>query len=107
MNACFFALCLALSGHRTPPPGDRVFGEDKLQHFFVSVLATSLAAGTARAAGLDGDASLRIGAGAGLALGVAKELHDLNRPDETASLLDLAWDAAGVAAATALVAQTR
>jgi uncharacterized protein YfiM (DUF2279 family) len=106
MNACLFALCLALSGHGAQRP-DRLFSEDKLQHFFVSALATSLAAATARAAGADADTSLRIGAGAGLALGIAKELHDRGRPGETSSALDLVWDAAGVGAAAALVAQSQ
>jgi uncharacterized protein YfiM (DUF2279 family) len=106
MNACLFVLCFALSGDRTRPP-DRLFSEDKLQHFFVSALATGLAAGAARAAGADGDQSLWIGAGAGMALGIAKELHDSTNPRETASAFDLVWDAAGVAGATVLVAQTR
>lgn len=106
MNACLFVLCLSLSGGGPSRP-DRLFAEDKLQHFFVSALATGLAAGAARAAGMDADDSLVLGAAAGLSLGVAKELRDLRRPEATASLLDLAWDAAGVGAATALVAQTR
>jgi uncharacterized protein YfiM (DUF2279 family) len=106
MNACLFVLCFALAGPEARRP-DRLFGEDKLQHFFVSALATSLVAGGARLAGANGDDSLRIGAAAGITLGVAKELHDRGRPDETASLLDLGGDLAGVAAATALVAQTR
>ena len=106
MTACLFVLCLALSGPEARRP-DRLFGEDKLQHFFVSALATGLSAGAARAAGLDADESLMLGAAAGVSLGVAKELLDLRRPQETASLLDLGWDVAGVGAATILVAQTR
>jgi uncharacterized protein YfiM (DUF2279 family) len=104
VNACLFVLCLSLADARRP---DRLFGEDKLQHFFVSALTTSLAASAARAAGADRDQSLRIGVAAGLTIGIAKELHDRGRPNETASVLDLVWDAAGVGAATALIAQTR
>ena len=106
MNACVFLLCLALTGPDATPP-DRLFSEDKLQHFFVSALVTGLGAGAARAAGLPADDALLLGAGVGVAVGAAKELHDLDRPQESASLLDFAWDLAGVGAATALVAQTR
>jgi len=106
LNACIFVLCMALTGQEGRAP-DRLFGEDKLQHFFVSALATGLSAGAARAVGFDADESLLIGAAAGVTLGVAKELHDLRRPQETSSLLDLGWDLAGVGAATVLVAQTR
>lgn len=105
MNACLFVICLALSGPEARRP-DRLFGEDKLQHFFVSALVTGLSAGAARAAGLDADDSLLVGAGVGAAVGAAKEIRDLGQPGETPSVLDFAWDLAGVGAATALVAQT-
>ncbi|HEU0014695.1 MAG TPA: hypothetical protein VFQ45_13500 [Longimicrobium sp.] len=106
MNACLLFLCMQLGGPQGPQP-DRLFGEDKLKHFFVSFMATSLAASGARAAGLDHDASLYVGAGAGAALGIRKELMDRRTPGATASFFDLAWDAAGIASATVLLAQTR
>ena len=106
MNACLLVLCLSLGGPERPP--DRLFGEDKLKHFFTSFLVTSLSASGARLAGLDHDTSLLVGAGVGAGVGVAKEMSDLrNQPQETPSLLDLAWDLAGVGAAAAVVAQAR
>lgn len=92
---------------RPAGPPDRLFGEDKFTHFFTSFLVATLSASGARAAGLDHDASLLVGAGAGVALGAAKELHDRRTPGATASLLDLAWDLAGTGAGVAVVAQGR
>lgn len=98
----------ALPAAAAPPRApDRVFGEDKWTHFFGSFFATSLASGAARAAGLDTEASLLVGAGAATALGVGKELADLRRPAGSASVWDLAWDLAGVGAAAAVVLRTR
>lgn len=109
MDRLLICLCLSLGGGRTdaPKPADRFFGEDKFQHFFTSFLATSLAASGARLAGASHDTSLLVGAGTGMTIGVAKELRDARTPGETASLLDLAWDAGGVGLATAIVAQAK
>ena len=106
VNTLMICLCLSLNGGgpRTP---DRFFGEDKLQHFFVSFLATSLSASGARAAGLDADTSLWVGAATGTTIGLAKELSDMRNPQETPSLLDFIWDLGGVGAAPAVVAQSR
>jgi uncharacterized protein YfiM (DUF2279 family) len=90
-----------------PRAPDRFFGEDKWTHFFGSFFATSLASGVARAAGLDAETSLLVGAGAATALGAGKELADLRRPSGSASVYDLAWDLAGVGAAAAIVLRTR
>jgi uncharacterized protein YfiM (DUF2279 family) len=84
------------------PRGDRLFGEDKWKHFFTSFLAASLAGSAARLGGMDARASAAVGAGAAVALGVAKEVADLRSPTGSASLLDLGWDAAGAAAAYAV-----
>lgn len=108
-------LCLLLAGCATlgggrqesPRPRDRFFAEDKLQHFFVSFLVTSLSASGARAAGMDADASLLVGAGTGVAVGLTKELNDLRTEGETGSFLDFVWDLGGVGAATVVVAQSR
>ena len=110
MDKLLLCLCLSLGGRgdaREPKPADRFFGEDKFQHFFTSFLATSLAASGARLAGANHDTSLLIGAGTGATIGLAKELHDARNPAETASVLDLVWDAGGVAFATVLVAQAK
>lgn len=109
MDKLLICLCLTLGGRGGSPrrPPDRLFGEDKFQHFFTSFLATSLAASGARLAGASHDSSVLIGAGTGATVGVLKELHDARDPRETASVLDLAWDAAGVGFATAIVAQVK
>jgi uncharacterized protein YfiM (DUF2279 family) len=108
MDKLLICLCLSLGGRGTEPkPADRFFGEDKFQHFFTSFLATSLAASGARLAGASHDSSLLIGAGTGATIGVLKELHDARNPAETASVLDLVWDAGGVAFASVIVAQAK
>jgi uncharacterized protein YfiM (DUF2279 family) len=109
MDKLLLCLCLSLGTGRgdAPKPADRFFGEDKFQHFFTSFLATSLAASGARLAGMDHDTSLLVGAGTGAGVGVLKELHDARNPRETASVLDLVWDAGGVGLATAIVAQAK
>jgi hypothetical protein len=40
-------------------------------------------------------------------LGLLKELSDARNPNEMASVLDLVWDAGGVAFATAIVARVK
>lgn len=88
-------------------PPDRLFGEDKWTHFLVSALATAVSAAGAEAAGLDDDASLAVGAGAGLTLGVGKELWDRTTPTGRPSALDLLWDAAGVGLGVWVASQGR
>jgi uncharacterized protein YfiM (DUF2279 family) len=108
MHACLLALCLSLSHAPAPRPADRWIGEDKLKHFFVSFFVTSLAASGARAAGAGDRAVLYSGAGAGVALGVLKELNDRRHPATSSpSLRDLAWDLAGVGTGVAVAAQSR
>lgn len=102
--AVCFCLSLPVGG---PPQEDRWVGEDKVKHFLASFVATSLAAGVARAAGADAEASAWAGAGAGATLGVWKELRDRGREGATPSARDLVWDAAGVTAATAVLLQVR
>jgi uncharacterized protein YfiM (DUF2279 family) len=88
-------------------PRDRWFGEDKLRHFFASLVVTSISASAARAAGFDHDQSLAAGVGVGVAAGVWKEIRDHRRPGGSASVRDLVWDLAGVAAAAAVFQQGR
>ncbi|MBV9773277.1 MAG: hypothetical protein JO040_04970, partial [Gemmatimonadetes bacterium] len=97
MNLCMLGLCLALSA-RPAPPRDKWVAEDKWKHFFTSFVATSLAASAARATGLSPQGSALVGAGAGGAAGVWKELHDRTDPKGDPSFKDLVWDAAGVGA---------
>lgn len=107
MNHLMLCLCLSM-GTGPETPADRFFAEDKLKHFAVSFVFTSLASSGARAAGLGRTPSLATGATAGMGIGIAKELRDRRSPESgTASLYDLAWDAIGVGTATVLVAQAR
>ncbi|HYJ78469.1 MAG TPA: hypothetical protein VEW03_02610 [Longimicrobiaceae bacterium] len=106
MNTLVLCLCMSLNGGGPRPP-DRFFGEDKLQHFFVSFLATSLSASGARMAGLDSDTSLWVGVATGTTIGLVKELSDTRSENETPSLLDFAWDLGGVGAATVVIHQSR
>lgn len=105
MNACLLVLCLSLTGGAAPD--DRWLAEDKFKHFFNSYVVTVLGAAGARAAGLDARQSLAVGAGVGAAAGVWKEIRDARTPGGSASVRDLVWDFAGVAAAVAVGAQAR
>jgi uncharacterized protein YfiM (DUF2279 family) len=100
-------LCLCLSVSAPPAPRDRWVAEDKLKHFFAAFVVTSLSASAARSAGLQPAASVWVGAGVGTGVGVWKEIRDRGQKDATPSLRDLAWDVAGVGAASALVRQAR
>lgn len=104
MNA--FALCLCLS-MAAPRSDDRWLAEDKWKHFFASFVVTSLAASGARAAGLEPDASLVVGAAVGTGAGIWKEWRDLHSLEGTVSGRDLVWDVAGVGAALVVARQAR
>ena len=103
LTSLMFCLCLNLSA----PQPDRWVGEDKFKHLVTSFVATSISASAARAAGLDARASVWAGVGFGAGVGVWKELRDRARPEGTASLKDLAWDAAGIGAAALVMREVR
>ncbi|HEU0298371.1 MAG TPA: hypothetical protein VFR37_02930 [Longimicrobium sp.] len=107
MNACLLFLCLSLGRPDAQQPRDPWFSEDKFKHFATTFLVTSLAASGARAAGLDHDTSLYVGAGTGATVGIAKELNDRRREGSTASFKDIVWDLAGVGAATVVQARAQ
>ncbi len=89
-----------------PAPPDRWFGEDKVQHFFLSFAVTNMSYGTARLLGMDsGPASVTAGITAGAA-GIGKEIHD-QATGGRFSLKDLVWDGAGIAAGLTLVSNAR
>ena len=90
--------------HSIAPPHDRWFGEDKFKHLAFSYLVTAGTFAAARVAA-DHDASLAIGAVAGAAAGIGKEIYDAKR--QGPSLRDLLWDAIGVAAAMLIAQETR
>lgn len=85
---------------RSRPPG-----EDKLKHFFMSFAITSVGYGVARLALDHGPAVVAAIAGGAVA-GIGKEAYD-TRTGGDASVGDLAWDALGIGAGTALNTQIR
>ncbi len=98
-----FALVFALDGG---PPKQSWFGVDKVKHFCVSALVQSVGFSASRAVGLDRGVSQAAGAGAVIAVGVVKEVHDRRRGGRFSGR-DLVWDAAGAASAAALLNGTR
>jgi putative lipoprotein len=84
-------------------PSDNWFGVDKVKHFFTAAFVQSFSYSAIRAVGVDHRASL-IGASALTAsVSIGKELWDRQSGHGTSSVRDLVWDAAGAAAATALL----
>jgi len=94
----------AASQDTFPELPDRWFGSDKLKHFFLSFGTTGFAWAGAGTVGAGDAAGWIAPAVAGLA-GIGKELSDRSR-GWGFSLRDLAWDAAGVAAALLALRRT-
>ncbi len=107
MSPGMLVLCLCLSLRVGEPPRDPWFSEDKVMHFAASFAATAFAASTARSVGLDRGQSTLAGALAAGGVGVWKEMEDQRRPEGFFSTRDLVWDAAGIAAAAAVLGRTR
>lgn len=97
------ALVFTLALH---PGGDRWIAPDKVKHFFMSAFIESVSYGALRAARVEHDQALGAAAGITLAAGVAKEVHDQHVGGDV-SAKDLAWDAAGAAAAAMVLDRTR
>lgn len=87
-------------------PPDRWFGVDKVKHFVASAFAQSAAYSALQYAGVGHRPAVAGSLAFGGAAGIARELHDRRRKGQF-SYRDLAWDAAGLAAATALVSHAR
>jgi putative lipoprotein len=85
---------------------DSWFGVDKIKHFFLSAFVTSVSYSAIQAAGANRKTAMTGAVGASLAVGVAREVYN-RRTTKLFSFKDLAWDAAGTAAAAAMLNQTR
>jgi uncharacterized protein YfiM (DUF2279 family) len=83
---------------------DRWFGEDKFKHLAFSYMITVGTFGAARLIA-DRDASITLGAIAGVAAGIGKEIYDAKTQGPSAR--DLIWDALGIAAAVLIAQETR
>ncbi len=95
------ALGFALQVHAADP----WFGTDKVKHFFLSFFVQSVAYSTLRATNVGHESSL-LGSGAlAIGVGLGKEIVDRRRSG-LFSPRDLAWDAAGVGAASLLLERT-
>jgi uncharacterized protein YfiM (DUF2279 family) len=86
--------------------GDSWLSADKLKHFFISAFVQSVSYSALRTARVSRDGALAGASAMTLTVGVGKEIHDV-RSGESFSVRDLAWDAAGAGAATALLSRTR
>jgi putative lipoprotein len=91
---------------RLPAADDRWLSSDKARHFLVSAFVNSLSYSVARSARVSREGALVTGAAVAAGVGVGKELYDRKSGGDP-SVKDLVADGAGIAAATALVAQTR
>ena len=90
-----------------PPerPRDAWFGRDKVKHFLVSAFAQSVGYAGLQAAGVDRSAALAGATVLTATVAIGKEVVD-RRGGGAFSRRDLAWDAAGAAAATVLLRRT-
>jgi putative lipoprotein len=87
------------------PPNDPWFGTDKAQHFFMSAFIQSVSFSALRATRLSRTNSLLAATLVSSAVGIGKEIYDAKHGGDP-SLKDLTWDAAGIAAASLLLAHT-
>ncbi len=78
---------IALSAAMSAQAQDSITGPDKIKHFGLSVGMAGIGAMVFQ--------SPKIGFGACMAVGVAKEVYDARTPGHTASAKDLIADAAG------------
>jgi putative lipoprotein len=100
-----FLLVFSLHGAPADRPADRWLGTDKVQHFFMSAFVQSVAYGSLRGTGMSHGTALAGASIATAAVGVGKELRD-RRVTGLFSPRDLAWDAAGAASMSMLLART-
>ena len=100
------ALSFASSAHAQPPRrDDRIFGIDKVKHFFIAGFVETLTFGALQAAGTE-RAPARTGSIALTAtLSFGREIHD-GRTKGLFSVRDLLWDALGATAGLLIINKT-
>ncbi len=105
--AVVLAVALAPRSVSAQLPADNWIGADKVKHFFMSALVQSLVYSVTQVTTHGSRSSLLLSASvASAAVGIGKEVHD-RRSYGHFSVRDLAWDAAGVGAATLMLTRTR
>jgi len=87
------------------PGGDRWFSADKAKHFFTAAFVQSASFSALRTTGLSKKGSLVGATVLTSAVSIGKEVADKHFGG-TASAKDLAWDAAGMVAVSALLHRT-
>jgi uncharacterized protein YfiM (DUF2279 family) len=97
---------LALGRGDPRPTHNTWLGVDKVKHFFSSFFVQSVSYSALRLAGARPSASLAGATAVSAAVGVAKEVRD-RRSYGLFSVGDLVWDAAGIGAASAMLAKAR
>lgn len=108
LTAALLLLCLAGPPVRAEPAAqvaDAWLASDKIRHGFGAYAATAFTFAGARLV-FDRDAALGMAAAAAVAASIGKEWLDARRGGR-ASVRDLVWDAAGIAAALLLLRATR
>ncbi|HET6761573.1 MAG TPA: DUF2279 domain-containing protein, partial [Gemmatimonadaceae bacterium] len=85
---------------------DSWFGIDKIKHFFISAFIESVSYSALQAARVDRRPALAGAIGVTAAVGVAREIHDKQKPRNRFSYRDLTWDGLGIAAGAVLVTHT-
>ncbi len=104
--ALLLTLHLGRADRRSPEPGgDRWFAQDKAQHFFVAAFIQTASFGGFRTLGASRGGSFVGATAVTSAVSVGKELWDRTHQGDP-SFKDLAWDAAGMLAASALLGRT-
>ena len=97
-------LALVLSLQASSPP-DRWFGPDKIKHFFIAAFVQSASYSALRTVNARHGLSLAGASATTTVFSLGKEISDKRRYGEF-SFRDLAWDAGGAFAASALLVRT-
>jgi uncharacterized protein YfiM (DUF2279 family) len=102
-----FPIVVAFSLHfgSASTDGDQWIAPDKVKHFFSAAFVQSVSYGTLRAAHVGHGAALTGASAVTTSISVGKEVWDAHGHG-TPSVRDLVWDAAGAAAASALLCHT-
>jgi uncharacterized protein YfiM (DUF2279 family) len=99
-------IAVSLSWGGARETNDRWFSVDKTKHFFTAAMVQSVSFTTLRTAGVSKNQALVGATVVSGAASIGKELMDMRRAG-TPSAKDLVWDAAGMAAAGAVLHRTR